>query len=79
MRSNALSELRNLRGGLPELQLLMAQLAAASVGMGLTLKAVRERLEGKTMVATQTDVQLVGEDAFSYKGGQNSFSAQTRK
>ena len=60
MRSNALSELRNLRGGLPELQLLMAQLAAASVGMGLTLKAVRERLEGKTVVATQTDVQLVG-------------------
>ena len=59
-RSNALSELRNLRGGLPELQLLMAQLAAASVGMGLTLKAVRERLEGKTAVATQTDVQLVG-------------------
>ena len=79
MRSNALSELRNLRGGLPELQLLMAQLAAASVGMGLTLKAVRERLEGKTMVATQTDVQLVGEDAFSYKGGQSSFSSQTRK
>ena len=45
-------------------------------GAHLTLKAVRERLEGKMVVATQTDVQLVGEDTVSCKGGQSSFSSQ---
>ena len=43
------------------------------------LKTVCEQLEGKMVVATQTDVQLVGGETVSCKGGQSSFSSQTRK
>ena len=56
---NTLHTLQDLAQLVPEIQQLLAHLAATSSGIGLTLKAVRERLQNKHSVATQTDVHLV--------------------
>ena len=60
VRRDTLGEVKGLHGVIPDIQMLLQQLGSTSSSLGLTLKAIRSRLEDKQHVATQTDVHLVG-------------------
>jgi|LauGreSBDMM110SN_4_FD.fasta_scaffold221462_1 hypothetical protein len=61
VRHETLTDVKDLLGFIPEIQGMLGRLASTSSSMALTLKAVRERLEDKQTVATQTDLHLVGQ------------------
>ncbi|GAX78644.1 hypothetical protein CEUSTIGMA_g6082.t1 [Chlamydomonas eustigma] len=58
VRHDCLHDLHDLREFIPDIQRLTSHLAATSATMGMALKAVTEKLQAKTAVSTQTDVEL---------------------
>jgi hypothetical protein len=62
VRHDCLHDLHDLREVIPDIQRLMSRLATTSATIGMALKAVTEKLQAKTAVSTQTDVELVSCD-----------------